>query len=213
MAHPVGASGGSSLSLRHVPALHWFGFGDACLVSARSCHLELHARPLPQFADRHPWPLRRPQHGLSLAYDSRDDIARRASGEGYPREVVRKGAAMAPIEQIKKVLEMATGLPRPRKGGSAYAGDDGNTRNNPTLPLVIYRGEVGRRRDLDPAAIFESHFATNGWKDAWRSGIYNFLHFLNRFGTEAAASLLAAAKPVTAAIARLRKAPSETLRR
>ena len=48
------------------------------------------------------------------------------------------------------------------------------------LPLVIYRGAVRRRRGLDPAAIVERLFATQGWKDSWRDGIYDFLHFHTR---------------------------------
>src|SRR5205823_2182636 len=58
--------------------------------------------------------------------------------------------------------------------------DDGKTPNNPALPLEIYRAAVRRRRGLDPAAIFEVLFASHGWKDSWRDGLYDFLHFHTR---------------------------------
>jgi len=98
---------------------------------------------------------------------------------------------MAVLEQIKKAVETATGLGRPRKqqlpklvkprAPRRYRfEDDGQTPNNPRLPLVIYRGAVQRRRGLDPAAIFETLFAANGWKGSWRDGIYDFNHFHTR---------------------------------
>ena len=58
--------------------------------------------------------------------------------------------------------------------------DDGKTPNNPNIPLIIYRDAVRRPRAFDPAAVYESLFAANGWKDAWRDGIYDFLHFHTR---------------------------------
>jgi len=92
------------------------------------------------------------------------------------------------LERIKKMVETATGLARPRKeelpalvkpraARLHHFEDDGKTPNNPSLPLVIYRGAVRRRRGLDPAATFEVLFAANGWKGSWRDRIYNFLHF------------------------------------
>jgi uncharacterized protein YjlB len=95
------------------------------------------------------------------------------------------------VEQIKKAVESATGLARPRKeelpalvkpraARLRRFEDDGKTPNNPGLPLVIYRAAVGRRRGLDPAAILEVLFAANGWKEAWRDGIYDYLHFHTR---------------------------------
>jgi uncharacterized protein YjlB len=98
---------------------------------------------------------------------------------------------MALVEQIKKAVEAATGLARPRQDELAALvkpraarlhrfEDDGKTPNNPILPLVIYRAAVRRRRGLDPAAILEVLFAANGWKGAWRDGIYDFLHFHTR---------------------------------
>ena len=95
------------------------------------------------------------------------------------------------VEQIKKMVETATGLARPRKeelpslvkpraARLHHFEDDGKTPNNAALPLMIYRSAIRRRRGLDPAAIFEVLFAANGWKDSWRDGIYDFLHFHTR---------------------------------
>jgi uncharacterized protein YjlB len=95
---------------------------------------------------------------------------------------------MALVESIKKAVETATGLGRPRKveltsllkarAPRLYRfEDDGMTPNNPAFPLVIYCGAVRRRRGLDPAAVYEELFAANGWKDSWRDGVYDFVHF------------------------------------
>ena len=54
--------------------------------------------------------------------------------------------------------------------------DDGETPNNPRLPLILYRNAVnvsGR----DPAAAFEAIFERNGWGRGWRNGIFDFRHF------------------------------------
>jgi uncharacterized protein YjlB len=98
---------------------------------------------------------------------------------------------MAVVEQIKKTIESVTGLGRPdeeelpklikRRAPSLHRfADDGKTPNNPSLPLVIYRDAVRRRRGLDPAAICEVLFAAHGWKESWRDGVYPFLHFHTR---------------------------------
>ena len=57
--------------------------------------------------------------------------------------------------------------------------DDGETPNNPALPLVLYRGAVDVS-GADPAAAFEKTFARHGWGDGWRNGIFDFLHFHTR---------------------------------
>ena len=57
--------------------------------------------------------------------------------------------------------------------------DDGETPNNPNLPLVLYRGAVDVS-GADPAAAFEKAFAAHGWVDGWRNGIFDFLHFHTR---------------------------------
>ena len=58
--------------------------------------------------------------------------------------------------------------------------DDGETPNNPTLPLLVYRAAVDLAVERDPAAPFEQIFARNGWGDGWRNGIHPFLHFHTR---------------------------------
>ena len=55
--------------------------------------------------------------------------------------------------------------------------DDGETPNNPRLPLVVYRSAVPLAGERDPAAPFERAFAAHGWGGGWRNGIYPFLHF------------------------------------
>ena len=91
-------------------------------------------------------------------------------------------------EQIKKVAETVTGIGRPsvddlaelvnRRTPRLYRfEDDGKTPNNPRLPLVHYHDVLRGRRGLDPAALCEELFAAHGWKDSWRNGIYEFLHF------------------------------------
>jgi uncharacterized protein YjlB len=95
------------------------------------------------------------------------------------------------LEDAKKRIELITGYARPkrrdvpglvhsRKAHHVRFKDDGQTPNNPKLPLVIYRTPVMLPHDLDPAAVFEELFAANGWKDSWRDGVYDFLHFHTR---------------------------------
>ena len=55
--------------------------------------------------------------------------------------------------------------------------DDGETPNNPRLPLVLYRDAVTLTGAADPASVFEKTFARHGWRDGWRNGIFDFLHF------------------------------------
>jgi uncharacterized protein YjlB len=95
------------------------------------------------------------------------------------------------LESIKTGLEKLTGHGRPEK--RALAGlvrsrkahlfrfaDDGRTPNNPWLPLVLYRTPIRLDARFDPAAIIEDIFAANGWRDSWRDGMYDYLHFHTR---------------------------------
>jgi len=95
---------------------------------------------------------------------------------------------MSLLEDTKRMVEQATGLRRPKKRDlpdllnpprvNAFKfSDDGETPNNPNFPLLIYRAAIRLDPAFDRAAIFEELFASNGWKDAWRDGIYEFLHF------------------------------------
>src|SRR5580658_7584073 len=56
-----------------------------------------------------------------------------------------------------------------------FFADDGIVPNNPTLPLVLYRGALGAEGDL--AARCEKMFEANGWPGAWRNGIYGHHHY------------------------------------
>jgi uncharacterized protein YjlB len=55
--------------------------------------------------------------------------------------------------------------------------DDGETPNNPHLPMVVYRRALSLDGARDPAVPFERAFAAHGWTDGWRNGIHPFLHF------------------------------------
>lgn len=98
---------------------------------------------------------------------------------------------MSLIEDIKKVAERATGWRRPKPSALAVAvrdrrpqqfrfKDDGRVPNHPRWPLLLYRGAVRFEGSFDPAAIFEDLFERNGWADAWRDGVYGYLHFHSR---------------------------------
>jgi uncharacterized protein YjlB len=87
------------------------------------------------------------------------------------------------LEDLKAAGERLTGVgrpakvvPRARKPHLYRFADDGRTPNNPRLPLILYRSPV-RFDAHDPAALFEVLFASHGWRDSWRDGIYPFLHF------------------------------------
>jgi hypothetical protein len=80
---------------------------------------------------------------------------------------------MPMLEDVKKIAEKVTGWSRPKPG--ALSGlirerkaitfrfkDDGIVPNHPQWPLVIYRGAVRLPDDLDPAAVFEELFKSNG---------------------------------------------------
>ena len=92
------------------------------------------------------------------------------------------------VEDIKYVVERITGYGRPNAGHLEKVTrarkphvyrfkDDGETPNNPRLPLVLYRTPVKLPNGFDPAAVFEDLFAKNGWRRSWRNGVYDFLHF------------------------------------
>jgi uncharacterized protein YjlB len=91
------------------------------------------------------------------------------------------------LEDAKALVQHATGaytpkpqdlhaLVRSRKPATFRFKDDGSTPNN-RWPLLVYRAPVRLDDAYDPAAIFEALFASNGWKGAWRDGMYDWLHF------------------------------------
>ena len=69
---------------------------------------------------------------------------------------------------------------RSRKPNSFRFQDDGVVPNNPKLPFILYRSPVSLADDFDPAAVFEELFARNGWRDSWRNGIYDYVHYHSR---------------------------------
>ena len=98
---------------------------------------------------------------------------------------------MTALETIKAFAEKATGIARPkrdelrslirtRKGVTLRFRDDGIVPNHPRWPLIVYRSAIRLREDLDPAAILEDVFRTNGWGRSWRDGIYDYVHYHSR---------------------------------
>ena len=94
---------------------------------------------------------------------------------------------MPVVEELKRIVEKLTGLGRPQRRELARLArprapqlfrfrDDGETPNS-RLPLVVYRGALRLDEAFDPAAVFEETFARHGWRQSWRDGIYDFLHF------------------------------------
>jgi len=86
---------------------------------------------------------------------------------------------MAKIQERPGKKALAA-LVRTRKPRALLFKDDGETPNNPKLPLLFYRGPVALPDKYDPAAVFENLFLAHGWRMAWRDSIYDFLHFHTR---------------------------------
>jgi uncharacterized protein YjlB len=95
------------------------------------------------------------------------------------------------LETLKKTFEQVTGIGkhssasmrrfiRRRKAHAFLFADDGAIPNNSRLPFIHYRSPVRLTPAQDPAAVFEDLFASNGWKDSWRNGIYDYLHYHSR---------------------------------
>jgi uncharacterized protein YjlB len=98
---------------------------------------------------------------------------------------------MPALETAKRIAEKMTGWSRPskndltelvrqRKANALRFRDEGIIPNHPRWPLIIYRGTVRLPEEFDPAAIFEDLFEHNGWKDSWRNGIYDYVHYHSR---------------------------------
>ena len=93
------------------------------------------------------------------------------------------------LEDVKRITEKATGWKRPddpgvllreRKSQTYRFKDDGLIPNHPRWPLVIYKSAVWLPEALDPAAVFEDLFESNGWVGSWRDGIYDYAHYHSR---------------------------------
>jgi uncharacterized protein YjlB len=73
---------------------------------------------------------------------------------------------------------MLTAIKRSGSGQVTHLfADDGRIPNNPTLPLVLYRGGIDLIGSPDPEALIEKTFAGNGWGNMWRNGIYPYPHY------------------------------------
>jgi uncharacterized protein YjlB len=95
------------------------------------------------------------------------------------------------LEGVKASVQRMTGWRRPsdeqlatlvqsRRIATFRCRDDGFIPNNPIWPVAVYRGAVKLPRSLDPAAVWEALFESNGWGDTWRDGIYDYLHYHSR---------------------------------
>jgi uncharacterized protein YjlB len=112
--------------------------------------------------------------------------------KGQPKKAsCRNARAMALLEELKKSTERITGWQRPArqqasallrrcKRGMFRFSDDGKIPNHPRWPVIIYWSAVHLPRTLDPAAVMEELFESNGWGDSWRNGIYDYLHYHSR---------------------------------
>src|SRR5262249_35137923 len=110
-----------------------------------------------------------------------------------PVVVARGGAdvdAMYVVENLKRTVGRITGATRlaprallarvrRRKPQTLLFRDDGTIPNNP-LPFCLYRGPVNLAGVGDPPAVFEQLFAANGWRNSWRDGIYEYVHYHSR---------------------------------
>lgn len=55
---------------------------------------------------------------------------------------------------------------------------DGSVPNNPTLPVVLYRGAIDVAAARDPESAIEQIFMANGWgHHMWRNSIYPYTHY------------------------------------
>lgn len=55
-----------------------------------------------------------------------------------------------------------------------YRFDDDGSIPNSALPVLLYRGALGRDAN---AGAYEELFGAHGWRGAWRDGIFTFHHF------------------------------------
>lgn len=92
------------------------------------------------------------------------------------------------IEPVKRLAEKAIGIGIPTRDEALACvqdlrpsrmtfRDDGYIPNNPKFPLLHYRKVLRVGRKHDPAAVLEKVFNVNGWGEAWRNGIYDYVHY------------------------------------
>jgi uncharacterized protein YjlB len=92
------------------------------------------------------------------------------------------------IAPVKRLAEKVTGigLPDPQvalacvrqcRPSRMEFRDDGYIPNNPHCALLHYKNALRFGRKHDPAAILEQIFEAHDWGQAWRNGIYDFVHY------------------------------------
>lgn len=55
---------------------------------------------------------------------------------------------------------------------------DGETPNNPALPVLVYKSALDLGGSGDPEGEIKRLFKANGWgRDMWRNGVYPFIHY------------------------------------
>lgn len=92
------------------------------------------------------------------------------------------------IAPVKRVAEkvIGIGIPSREEALACVRGvretrmkfrDDAYIPNNPKLPLLHYPKVLRLRPKADPAAVIEKVFNVNGWGEAWRNGIYDYVHY------------------------------------
>ncbi len=55
--------------------------------------------------------------------------------------------------------------------------DDGSIPNNPRLPFLVYRRRHRPLRHARSRRVIEKIFASHGWGDMWRNGIFPYVHY------------------------------------
>ncbi len=99
-----------------------------------------------------------------------------------------RSITMDKVESVKRVLEKVSGIAVPGRDRALSRVKavkprrikfraDGYIPNNPYLPVLYYRGTIQFDNSGDPAALIEAIFNANGWSDAWRNGVYDFVHY------------------------------------
>src|SRR3981189_3080839 len=118
------------------------------------------------------------------------------AGTSHERSGYRSGDAQAErqrmyaIENLKRTVRRLTPSAKPtrqalrrvrrhRRADPGRFDDDGAIPNN-RLPFVVYRSPIRLAGAADPAAVIEDLFEANGWRDSWRNGIYDYVHYHSR---------------------------------
>jgi uncharacterized protein YjlB len=87
---------------------------------------------------------------------------------------LRRAARFASTTSNEPEMAMTKDMVQVKPEGYRFVAD-GNIPNNPSLPLLVYRGvlETGK----DAASACEALFNSNHWPAAWRNGVYDYHHY------------------------------------